>query len=376
MQKIDAKTLLEKYKLGNCTDAERDIVETWYQKSDPEDPVQLSEEEIENSLERIRGRLNAESPARPITKLWPRIAVAAAMVVVIFGVGLFYFSKDSTRPGPFAASANDVAPGKRGATLTLANGEKIKLSDMLNGELAKEAGVTITKSADGQLVYEVKSSLPGEAKQSYNTLSTANGETYQVRLPDGSLVYLNSASSLTYAASLINDGKRVVALRGEGYFEIAKDQKHPFVVKTDKQEVEVLGTHFNINSYPDEPVVSTTLVEGSVKITSNGQQQLLKPGEQAINNGTSIKVAEANIENVIDWKQGEFYLNRVNFKTGMRKIARWYDVEVIYNASVPDDMEIGGWVSKNEKLSSVLKSIESAGLVRFRIEGRKIYVTK
>ncbi|MDR6783306.1 FecR family protein [Pedobacter africanus] len=310
--------------------------------------------------------------------LWPRIAIAAAIATIIFGAGLYYYNlNNNIEQSDQVALKNDVAPGKSGATLTLANGKKIKLSDATNGELAKEAGVVISKTADGQLVYEIKGSKSGPGK--INTLSTAKGETYQVRLPDGSLVYLNAASSLTYSANLNERGKRRVKLDGEGYFEIAKDKAHPFIVSTDKQEVEVLGTHFNINSYVDEPVTATTLLEGSVKVTSlvgARQTPTLKPDQQALNDGRAIVVKAVDTDNITDWKDGDFNLNRVDFKSAMRKIARWYDVEVIYEDAVPEDFETVGWVSRDRKLSSVLKSIESMGIIRFKVEGRKIYVLK
>ncbi|EDM36258.1 putative anti-sigma factor [Pedobacter sp. BAL39] len=317
---------------------------------------------------------------KSVRSIWPRIAVAAAVAVMVLGAGLFYFNVQRENKTDNVAYKNDVAPGRQGATLTLANGKKIRLSDVLNGELAEEAGVVITKSADGKLVYEVKELQEGANKM--NTIATANGETYQVRLPDGSLVYLNAASSLTYSATLMEQGKRIVRLKGEAFFEIAKltkptNERVPFIVETSSQKIEVLGTHFNVMAYGDEPAVATTLVEGSVKIVSpTGNGVLLKPGEQALNNGHHIKVSPANLENITAWKEDDFYLNHVNFKTAMRNIERWYNVEMIYDQSVPDDIESGGWISRNRPLSAVLRLIESTGQVHFRVEGRKVYVSR
>ncbi|WP_091151033.1 FecR family protein [Mucilaginibacter pineti] len=311
--------------------------------------------------------------ARP-RRLWIRIA-AAASIILVSGIGFYFYQGSKTLTiDQVQQLASDVAPGKQGATLTLANGKKIRLTEAANGKLASQSGVTITKSANGQLIYQIENSNANENQ--VNTLSTTSGETYQVRLPDGSDVWLNSASSLTYKASLNEQGKRIVNLTGEAYFQVAKDKAHPFIVKTNKQEIEVLGTHFNVNSYNDEPAVATTLVEGSVKVTSGNSKQTIKPGEQAKSNGGDIKVNEVDIENVTDWKEGDFYLNHVNFKTAMRKIARWYNVEIIYDASVPADIESGGWISRNNKLSAVLESIETSGLVHFKVEGNKIYVSK
>lgn len=306
-------------------------------------------------------------------KLWSRIAVAAAIAAVVSGIWLY---TDHSIPGqhPQIVNQSNIGPGKVGATLTLANGKTIRLSDARDGELAVEAGVVIHKSPGGQLIYEFKGNKGQGGK--LNTLATSRGETYQVRLPDGSHAWLNSASSLTYSTDLIRKGKRVVKLEGEAYFEIAKDKSHPFIVESKGQEVEVLGTHFNVNAYLDEPVVTTTLLEGSVSITAAGTKRRIKPGEQAVNTASKVIVQQADVDNVVDWKNGDFFLNHIEFKTAMRKIARWYDMDIIYEKTVPDNMESGGWIARNKPLSAVLKSIESSGLVKFKVEGRKIYVTQ
>ncbi|MBB5440608.1 hypothetical protein HDC92_004311 [Pedobacter sp. AK017] len=317
-----------------------------------------------------------EKPAVPLFNYrWRKIAIAAAVATVIFGAGLFFYKNQQKTEPAIVAYANDITPGKKGATLTLANGKKIKLSDASNGELAKEAGLTISKSADGQVVYSAASN-DGSSKNKINTLTTAKGETYILSLPDKSKVWMNAASSLIYATALNERGERRVKLTGEAYFEISRDKAHPFIVETDKQEIEVLGTHFNVNAYPDEQVVATALAEGSVSITSGKGRHLLKPGQMALNNGIAVKISTADIENITDWKEGDFNLERINFRMAMRKIARWYDVEVIYDDSVPLDLETGGWISRDKNLSGILKFIEKSGLVHFKVEGRKVYVSR
>ncbi|MCD0489175.1 FecR domain-containing protein [Pedobacter sp. MC2016-14] len=305
-------------------------------------------------------------------------SVAAVVALVALGTALFVYENDPKQDLLIVASKNDIAPGKQGATLTLANGKKINLADAANGELVNEAGLKIKKAKDGQLVYEVNSALSNE--NVVNTLSTANGETYIVQLPDGSRVWLNSASSLTYTAKLNQEGKRKVKLDGEAYFEINKDKLHPFIVESRGQQIEVLGTHFNVNTYKDEPLITTTLLEGSVRVTAvasgKAQTQVIKPGEQALNNAGNISTGRADLEKTMDWKNGDFFLNHVDFKTAMRKIARWYNVEVIYDSSVPNDIESGGWLSRDKSLITVLNSIQASGLAKFKIDGRKIYVSR
>lgn len=379
MNRQEAAALIDRYLQGKATSAEEALVQYWFAKESGKDEVRVNAEyNVHAEMWAVIAH-SIEAPkiaGKPKFGKAYRISVAVAAAIMTIALCIYFFSAPNDREGysQRIKYASDVAPGVSGATLTLAGGQKIRLYDAKNGELAQEAGVVITKSADGELVYEVKDK--GDDRDKINTLSTAKGETYKLRLPDGSLVYLNAASSLTYTACLNERGKRVVRLSGEGFFDIAKDKAHPFVVKTANQEVEVLGTHFNVNAYADEPVVSTTLLEGSVKLVSGNQDKVLKPGQVALNGGSGIKVSVANVEAVTDWKNEEFFLDKMDFRTAMRKLARWYNIEVIYNGSVPDNLETGGWIPRSSKLSDVLKAIESSGLAKFKIEGRKVYVSK
>lgn len=306
--------------------------------------------------------------------MWSKITIAAASVILILGAAIFYLHKDANSGN--MTYRDDVQPGKKGATLTLANGKKIRLAQAGSGEIAKQEDVSIVKTADGQLVYQVGSQRNISNESSNNILSTSTGELYSLILPDQTRIWMNSSSSISYSPTLYVKGKRVVKLTGEAYFEIYEDKAHPFIVETQDQKVEVLGTHFNINSYLDEKVITTTLLEGAIKISNANQTKLLKPGEQSLNNGADLKVTKADLEKAIDWKNGDFFLNHVNFKTATRKIARWYDVQFIFESSVPDDIESGGWISMDKKLSEVLRLIESSGQVHFRVEGKKVYVSR
>lgn len=372
MNKKKATALLTKYGSGELGKDDELRLNQWYLQQIASSKDSLSEEALKESYDYLKNNLPVLS-APPRFKLWPRLAgIAAAIAIIVSAVYLITYNK--TVDVRTTTYINDIAPGKAGATLTLADGKKIRLTDVQNGELANEAGISISKTADGQVVYEIK----GKRKKAsqVNTLSTGKGETYILTLPDKSKVWLNAASSLSYSASLYDGGLRRVKLQGEAYFEIAKDSAHPFIVQTAKQKIEVLGTHFNVNSYQDEPGIATTLLEGSVKIIDGTSEQIIKPGEQAINRAGAISVNKVDPGTVTDWKNGDFNLDKVNFKVAMRKIARWYDVEVIYDTSITDDMEAGGWVSRESNLSSILKLIESSGLVRFKVDGRKVYVYK
>ncbi|TCC91054.1 FecR family protein [Pedobacter hiemivivus] len=387
--KQDLDRLIDKYLSGEATSDERNLLEQSYMKASSRTPMKddLSKDARFNKIgvdswESLMERINRMGTKRSV--LWPRIAAAAAIFLVV-GVGVLLYRNQTSKVVQTSAYTNDVAPGSSGATLTLASGKRIVLSDAMNGELAKEAGLSITKTADGQLVYEVKDQAKADENK-INTLSTANGETYHVRLPDGSLVALNAASSLTYATSLNEGVDRRVKLVGEAYFEVFKDKKRPFIVESKGQEVEVLGTHFNINAYTNEPNIKTTLLEGSVRVTAltkhqNTQattrnSQHLTPGQQSIisNGSNTIKVENADTEEAIAWKNGYFNLNNENIAGIMRKLSRWYDLEVEYRGKLPD-VVLGGEIPRNTKLSQALKILEVSNNVHFIVEGKKIIVT-
>jgi transmembrane sensor len=207
----------------------------------------------------------------------------------------------------------------------------------------------------------------------YNTISTPRGGQYQLMLADGSKVWLNAASSLRFPASFVGK-ERKVELLGEAYFEVAKNAKMPFKVKVNGMEVEVLGTHFNINSYENESTIRTTLLEGSVKINKNNSSSLLKPGQQAqMNKAGEIKIInDADVEEAIAWKEGKFQFDRADIHDIMRQLTRWYDVDVEYKGTVSS--HFGGTISRDVNLSQVLNMLHLTGEVKFQVEDRKVVV--
>lgn len=330
-------------------------------------------------------KINAVKPERlKIRKirLWPRVA-AVASLLLIAGVG-FYFYKAEQHLGGYLAK-HDIPAGKNKATLTLANGRKIILSDAMDGELAAEAGVSIYKTADGQLVYKMNTdgSAKNAAKLSqYNTVSTAHGEQYQVILPDLTKVWLNAASSIKFPSTFNGLDKRRIELSGEAYFEVTKDKAHPFIVKTAKQEVQVLGTHFNVNSYPDESATITTLLEGSVRVNKAVDANktpafvILKPNQQSNITSNRLTVQEVDAENVLAWKNGLFMFNYESLDQVMRKISRWYDVEVVFDDPSLAQLSAYGSISKYNTLSKVLLMMEKTGDMHFKVEGRRVTVVR
>ncbi len=299
------------------------------------------------------------------------------MITIIFTVGLFYYAKHNKGSDQQIAAVRDIKPGKMGATLTLANGKKIRLADAINGEIAKEAGIIVSKTANGELVYEIKPSIGTNGSENLtNTLATARGETYVLTLPDKSKVWLNAASSLTYTANLLDKGIRKVKLQGEAYFEISRDKAHPFVVSTAGQDVEILGTRFNINSYVDEPSTTTTLLEGSVKVSKGAFNHILKPNQQSLLSAGKFRIENVSAEDAVAWKDGLFIFNDEPLENIMRRIERWYDVKVDFDTSVDRTKRYGGSVSRYDNVSSVFEVLESTKNIHFKIEGRSVLVMK
>lgn len=326
---------------------------------------------LNQSFAKVTAAIDAPAKKNPL-QLWARMAAAVAAVLTLMALGLYFFTGKNGIPKDMPAMVQDIAPGKTGATLTLANGKKIRLADAVNGEIAREAGFKVTKTAEGQLVYETGAGSGDPGKT--NTLTTAKGETYMVTLPDQSRVWMNAASSLTYAASL-NNAERRVKLEGEAYFEVAEDKKRPFLVETGGQQVEVFGTHFNINAYPDEQMVTTTLLQGSIKVSGKPGSRVLKPGDQAVLNPHALSVNRVDTERAVAWKNNKFLFENDDIQYIMRMISRWYDVDVLYTGEIPTE-KFGGGVSRFNHVSQVLKILQSTGGVQFKIEGRKILVSK
>jgi transmembrane sensor len=310
-----------------------------------------------------------------------RMAIAATLFLVIGG-GLYYILKRNISENIISRNyAKEILPGKSTATLTLASGRKITLSKSLKGELGQESGVVISKTTEGEIIYQAKGHQTGPSDQ-LNTLSTAKGEHYQVILPDGSKVWLNATSSVTYPVSFAKQQERRVKLAGEAYFEVAKDKQHAFIVKTNKQEIKVLGTHFNVSAYEDEAVTRTTLLEGSVRIVSerristSGQSSVvLKPGQQAVLAGRSFSVNEVDKEESVAWKNGYFRFNKENITEVMRKLSRWYNIDVVYDGPVSTEV-FSGTASNTKPIEQVLHMLQYSNSVHFKVEGRRVTVTK
>lgn len=378
MTKKAIKNLIKKYQYGHPSIKERNAVDKWYnhiaQRSLAEpiesDPL-VAKQEIWMRLQ--KELLIPDAKVRTMSAKYS-IAIAAAIALVIFGAGLYLYTLKPEIQNERRLVLQKIVPGGNRATLKLVNGEVIQLSGDKSGvivgaELKYNDNTTIVPGGSGELINMESAPL---------IASTPRGGMYNFVLPDGSEVTLNAATVFRFPSTFSGKARREVELvSGEAYFEIAKDKKHPFIVKSRQQEVEVLGTHFNLNSYDDEASVKTTLEEGRVKVISRGQIDAvyLKPGQQAANHNNTITVKQIDLSSELAWKNGMFIFEGQDFRSVMRAIGRWYDVDIAFEYD-PRDLHLGVQVPRSVSLKDLLKSIQNTGDVKFKIEGRRVSVIR
>ncbi len=371
--------LIDRFQQGIATTAELEMINRWYDSFESDLP--LPESGKGESKEEWRLRMLSEierrisETERADVKKWPlwswaRIAVAAILVV---SMGVFFLSKD--KEAELATLAAEIVPGANVATLTLEDGNVLTLSPQQEGIVMGDS----LRYADGSLLKGEPSI--GQSNHRIYQLATPLGGQYQIRLSDGTKVWLNAASTLKYPSHFTDLKERVVELSGEAYFEVARNVRQPFKVKTSQQLIEVLGTSFNIHNYQDEAEVKTTLMEGSLAIRPQNEPSTgslatvkLKPGEQIrILNGQP-SVHQADIEAEIDWKNGQFIFKNESLGSIMKRVSRWYNVEVRFQKGAPVNEYFKGRVSRFEKVHTLLEMLEETGDVHFKVTGRTIDV--
>ncbi|TJZ60022.1 DUF4974 domain-containing protein [Sphingobacterium olei] len=301
---------------------------------------------------------------------WLRYGAAAIVLLCLGIAALFFYHPSGRKQDTHTVVTQDVLPGSNKAMITNSDGKTISLSGSKDA-LVLDGGVW--RYGDGT---EVSGDEP--SSRGVQTVSTPRGGTYQVILPDKTKVWLNAASSIRFSPAFDDPHSREVFLKGEAYFEVSKDKKRPFIVVMDKQRVTVLGTHFNINGYTDEPAVKTTLIEGSVGVSGLHKSDIhvLQPGQQSEVKNDGIRIQKVDIDQVVDWKNGYFKFVEEDMGSIMRKIARWYDMD-IQDVDLLPEGGFSGRISRNKNLSQVLRMIEEAsGSVQFKIEERRIIVTR
>nr|WP_067060162.1 FecR family protein [Mucilaginibacter sp. L294] len=362
LDKLEKQELLQLYNEISLQDAEY-----------PDDRTTVSE--------RILSRLNREISHEKrnwYTDFWK--ITAAVVTFVLLSAGVYVLKSQKNDEQVFVKpiiKKQIILPGTDAAVLTLGNGKTIALNALSNGKLAVQGNTTITKNADGQISYQVVNNTDIDANKepvTYNTLTTPPGGQFKITLPDGSNVWLNAASSIKYP-SRFEGAERHVELHGEAYFEIFKNKNVPFTVTAENVNIKVLGTHFNVMAYKNEPAINTTLLEGSVLLSAKNSDAILAPGQQAAlsRNADNITVRNVNIDDAVAWKNGYFSFKKENLQTVMNKIARWYNVDVEFQG-VASNKIMGGTVSRSENIVEILNYLELTGIAKFKIEGRRITV--
>lgn len=390
MQRDRLHILLEKYQQGVLTPAEWDELLTASEENPAVETIiyedlgrrwgiqdQTSESAMEAALARILAVDSVQPYKRPARiSYFRRYGIAASIIFLLAAGGYWWLSTNINRKHAVVAVNTDIQPGKQGALLTLSDGSQISLDSLKNGIVAQQNGAT-ARLVNGTLVYE------GTGRSAvYNIMSTPKGRQIQLSLPDGTKVWLNAASSIRFPTAFTSE-KRAVKVTGEAYFEVTKNPKAPFsVIVNDTAEVQILGTHFNINAYPDEHSIKTTLFEGSVKVGWLGREPvLLKPGQQASMqphkdgqaSGIDVTSLDASVqENVLAWKNGFFNFEGATLKEIMRQVERWYDIDVEFEKGVRN-IEFVGEMSRDASFPDFLVALDKSE-IHYKLEGRKLTI--
>jgi transmembrane sensor len=387
--------LIEKHLNGELSDAEKQELASWENQSESNRRIvrhltdnshlkhsisdSYPDEKKDRVLASIHSMIEADQGEVAKVRMMTirRLMSAAAIIGLIACIA--YFTMYNHKPQPVAqtkvpSGTTDLAPGRDGAILKLSNGQEIVLDNAANGDLAQQGSASIIKNGS-VLVYNGKKE---GAEVLYNTLSTPAGRQFQLVLPDGTRVWLNSASSITYA-TLFNGNERNVTVSGEAYFEVTKDATKPFRVHIassvngmSETVIQVLGTHFNINAYGDETPIKATLLEGSINVKTGKNSTVLKPGQQALVETSQIDVnLEADVAKETAWKNGLFNFNNEKLKSIMPQISRWYDIDVLYENKDVQNILITGEIERKANLSEVLKILTYLK-IDYKLEGRKL----
>lgn len=372
-------SLIKKYKDGTASASERGQLLQWYRENAYQDAEFPDDEEAVG--EAMLARLNRETKPAKTKPGYFRWVAAASIVLILGFAGLSVIKIITHGDRAEQLVKTEIHPGGNKAILTLANGSKISLTDAGNGQIANQNGIKVTKAANGQLVYTItdRENLPGASSSTdldaSNTIETPKGGQYQVVLPDGSKVWLNAYSSLKFPVSFVNRNERRVELSGEAYFEVTHNKELPFRVVTNRQTVEVLGTHFNVNAYADDATTKTTLLQGMVRVTAANRSAILNPGQQAkLNN--SLDVSEVNTEEAVAWKNGYFNFDDEKLENIMRSVSRWYNVDVVFADQSLRNETFGAVTTRFASINTLLKMIEQTGDARFSIQGSTITISK
>ncbi|TXJ28991.1 MAG: FecR family protein [Chitinophagaceae bacterium] len=381
MDNNQVKILLQRYRLGLCTEEEIGAIEQWYNDLVNNNDVKLPSRELAQLDEEIKAVVfeavkNEKEQLTPVNKKINYLRYAAAILALAsIGALLFFLLPRKNLDDNMsnrAVAAIDALPGGDKAILTLGNGTTISLDSAKNGFLAEQGATNILKVNTGQIAYSANAGDQEPALS--NTVTTPKAGQYSIILPDGTKVWLNASSSLQFPSKF--DGlQRRVTLTGEGYFEVQHDDQKPFIVQANTTEIHDLGTAFNINAYNDEPTLQVTLVEGSANVKTGVAELILEPGTAATVKNNQMSKETADVTTALAWKNGIFQFNKASLESVMRQIARWYDLDIEYQAT--SNQLFSGSIYRNSKASEIFKILEeNDNNIHFTINEKKIIVHK
>lgn len=365
------------------TEKERQHLDAWLKESPLHASLYPALQDRSRLADEVRGLTRSDTPAA-IKEVFSRLGLrsaaqvrrmrmirtwtAAAAVLLFLSGGIWLLTPNQTKP--ILAGQARIVPGGNKAVLTLGDGRTIVLDSIHNGQVAQQRSAIISRQ-NGQLVYDVRPDAR-PAGVEFNMVTTPRGGQYTVVLVDGSKVLLNAASSLRYPTAFTGND-RTVELSGEAYFEVVHNKSQPFIVKTHRQDIKVLGTSFDVMAYSDEPNERTTLVDGSVQVSLGAETRILTPGQQTLVND-NIAVANADVDKETAWTTGFFKFDHTDIHTIMREIVRWYDIDIAYETPMNDSDTYSGRIRRNLPLSDLITFLKDNGIHHFRLEGRKLTV--
>lgn len=381
--KSDLKNIIKRYLKGKASSKEEAFLGKYYDLFDREEDVlddmaETKQQALKDEIkEGIWAHVRKEHRSVKVIRMakYPyHVAAVAVLAFLLIGTYFIYTFRDHGGVNePEKSFVQSVHPESGPSViLTLANGDTLMVDHIDQGEVVQQDGMSIEKSENGTLIYTIAAGTDDRTTQEnvFNTIHTPKGKQFQLNLSDGTKVWLNAETSLTYPVHSTSHNT-LVELDGEAYFEVSKQRGRQFVVKAKQTETKVLGTKFNVNAYRDAPAVTTSLLEGQVSLMSGSVSRLLSPGKQGIvqDGRLAIEIVDMDIEEVMAWRNGYFMFNNIDVKTMMNMIRRWYDIEVVYEGNVEHTKFIGT-VGRFENIEQLLSAIEMTGGVRFRIENK------
>jgi ferric-dicitrate binding protein FerR (iron transport regulator) len=373
------KDLLQRYRRGECNTAENELIRNWYQQLVDTGEWQWGKDEKEMMRQLLEARIMNqldETTKKPVSYLRPRLKWwAAASIILLLAASAYFrfFTKQPASKQVAQITSVDVKPPQSNkAMITLSNGQRLYLDSIGNGTLAIQGNVKLVKLANGKIFYQYNSTDATE-KIGSNTLSNPKGsKVINTTLLDGTRIWLDAGSSLTYPVSFVGK-ERKVAVTGEAYFEVAHQASQPFIVMNDSMEVAVLGTNFNVNTFKDDGNgIKVTLLDGSVKVIDGHISRLLKPGQQAVVANNVSVLDNVDLDEVMAWKNGYFQFDDASLQTVLKQVARWYDVAVVYEGK-NQPRQFAGAMQRDLSLSQLLKILEKNN-VHFKIKEKTIEI--